>query len=613
VARFSAESIERVKDAVDMVEVVSAYTELRGAGRRLKGLCPFHDERTPSFSVDATEKVYHCFGCGEGGDVFTFVQEKESLQFADAVELLADRYGVEVEREQEDPRVEEARKRRVRLMELLDRTTAFYVKYLWEADEARKAREYLLGRGLSEESLREFGVGFAPNKWDSVLISGQRAGYSVEELVASGLVKKTQKGSHMDHFRARIMFPIRDARGRMQGLGGRATRKEQRAKYVNSPEGELFRKSKLLYGIERARGAVAKKGRAVVVEGYTDVIAAHQAGVEETVAVMGTAITPDQVKLLAAHTEEVVLALDADRAGREAMLRAQRVASGKKVRLRVAAMPEGEDPADMLAGEGPGSSAAERFAGLVDGAVDLVAFHVSTLLNDADTSTPGGRDRALDEVVPVLASMGESITRDELMREVGERLGADPGLVARRLSGAGRARPSASEGRRRAPQESQPAGRAANGGASGGGEPPKARTLTRHELREQGLLAMCIAAPAYGRDFIEKLRPEHLSSPAMIRVRDWLASHLEHPQEGLPNDDVELVSAITGLVARSEREPANPGAMELSYLELELVGVERSIASAQAEEGGPPVELQRRRGELKEQISHHQTEAPKRR
>ena len=168
---------------------------------------------------------------------------------------------------------------------------------------------------------------------------------------------------------------------------------------------------------------MAKKGRAVVVEGYTDVIAAHQAGVEETVAVMGTAITPDQVKLLAAHTDEVVLALDADRAGREAMLRAQVVASGKKVRLRVAAMPEGEDPADMLGGEGPGSSAAERFERLIEDAVDLSVFHVGTLLDDADLATPDGRDRALDEVVPVLKAMPDSITRDELVRDVGERLG----------------------------------------------------------------------------------------------------------------------------------------------------------------------------------------------
>ena len=601
-ARFSQESIERVKDAADIVEIVSAYTELRRSGQRYQGLCPFHDERTPSFSVNATEKVYHCFGCGVGGDVITFVEEKEGMAFADAVEALAERYGVEVEREEEDPRLEEARKRRARLVEVLDRTAAFYAAYLWESDEARKAREYLLGRGLREEALREFGVGFAPNKWDTVYLRGQQAGFTVEELVASGLVKKGTKGGFLDHFRARIMFPIRDARGRMQGLGGRATRENQRAKYVNSPEGELYRKSRTLYGIDRARGAIARAGRAVVVEGYTDVIAAHQAGVGETVAVMGTAITPEQVKLLSAHAEEVVLALDADRAGREAMLRAQRVAAGKRVRLRVASMPEGEDPAEMLAGEAPGSSGAERFAALVDSAVDLPAFHVRTLLDEADLGSPGGRDRALDEVMPVLAAMGDSITREELVREVGDRLDADPALVSRRLAAAGRG------GGRRAAEDQ--GGKPAQVASAQRAEP---RALSAHELREQALLALCIAAPAYGRDYLERLEAEGLGSPDLARARRWLVGHLEHPREGLPRDDAELADVVTQLVVRAQREPASPEAMELNFLLLEKAAVERQIAASEANGGDPPVELHKRRAELAERIAHHRgaTENPR--
>jgi DNA primase len=596
VARFSQESIERVKDAADIVEIVSAHTELRRSGQRFQGLCPFHDERTPSFSVNATEKVYHCFGCGVGGDVITFVEEKEGLQFGEAVEALADRYGVEIEREEEDPRAEEARKRRARLVELLDRTANFYATYLWDSDEAAKAREYLVGRGLREETLREFGVGFAPNKWDTVYLRGQQAGYSVEEMVGAGLVKKGTKGGHLDHFRARIMFPIRDARGRMQGLGGRATREGQRAKYVNSPEGELYRKSRTLYGIERARPAIAKAGRAVVVEGYTDVIAAHQAGLVETVAVMGTAITPEQVKLLSAHTEEVVLALDADRAGREAMLRAQRVAAGKRVRLRVVSMPEGEDPADLLAGESPGSGGAERFGALVDAAVDLPAFHVRTLLDEADLRSPAGRDRALDEVVPVLAAMGDSITREELVREVGDRLDADPALVSRRLAAAGR-------GGRRERDVPPPAAP----------DEPRVepRVLSAQERQEQGLLAMCIAAPADGQGYLERIGEEHLSSPAMKRARDWLVEHLDEPDAALPREDAELGDTVMGLIARSHLEPASPEAMELSFLQLERNAVERRIAAAEANGGDPPIELQKQRAELSERIAHHQSVVPK--
>ena len=223
-----------------------------------------------------------------------------------------------------------------------------------------------------------------------MLIRGQRAGYSIEEIEAAGLILKSQKGrGHYDRFRSRIIFPIRDARGRVQGFGARALLPDQKPKYVNSPEGELYSKRRTLYGIERARGRrSSKSGRAVVVEGYTDVIACHQAGIRDAVAIMGTAITPEQVKLLSAYAEEAVLALDADRAGREAMLRAQAVASGKRLRLRVARMPAGKDPADLLAG-GDGASAT-AFRDAIEAAEDLPVFHVHTLLDDGDLSSPVG-------------------------------------------------------------------------------------------------------------------------------------------------------------------------------------------------------------------------------
>ena len=273
-----------------------------------------------------------------------FVEEKDGLGFAEAVELLADRYGVELEREQEDPRAEASRQQRRRLEQLLDRTAAFYASYLWESKEAGKAREYLAERGLAEEVLRGFGVGYAPSAWDKILVRGQQAGFSVEELRGVGLVQRGRQGGEYDRFRSRIMFPIRDRRGRTLGFGGRAMRSDQGAKYVNTAETDFFHKSQLLYGVDKAKAAIAKATRAVVVEGYTDVLALHQAGVEETVGVMGTAITGEQVATLSGMVEEVVLALDADSAGQEAMLRAQRVAAGRKMRLRVAAMPAGRGP-----------------------------------------------------------------------------------------------------------------------------------------------------------------------------------------------------------------------------------------------------------------------------
>lgn len=630
-SRLTEETIERVRDAVDFVEVVSAHTDLRRQGERFVGLCPFHEERTPSFSVDPREKLYYCFGCEAGGNVFRFLEEKEGLSFADAVEALADRYGVEVERESEDPRAEAARRRRARLGELLDRTAAFYSHYLWQAPKAAKARDYLAGRGLGEEVLRAFEVGFAPSAWDQVLTRGQRAGFSIEELRDAGLVQRGRQGGFYDRFRTRITFPVRDPRGRVQGFGARDMRRDPKPKYLNSPEGALYRKSRTLFGIDRARGPIARSGRGIVVEGYTDVLALHQAGIEEAVAVMGTAITPEQIGLAAGYAEELVLALDADRAGRAAMLRAQRVARGRNLRLRVATMPEGEDPAGMLAERG----GAERFRELVEAAEEMPAFHVRTILEGAELETPAGRDAALDEAIPVLAAMGETISRDELARRVADRLDADPGLVARRVRGArpepapageaagGRperaaARPgavggsgeqSAGVGAVGAAAGADDAGR---GGADGRGDGRTARARRPppprpHERRERALLAMCIAVPDVGATYIERLRPEHLSGPVAARALDWLREHLAEPASGLPRDDPDLVSLVTQLKMAAEREPASPEAMELNFLELERRAVERRIAASREGGGDPPVELQRKRAELNDRIAHHRS------
>jgi len=586
VALISTESLERVKQAADIVEVVSAHTDLRRQGARWVGLCPFHEERTPSFSVDAQEKLYHCFGCGAGGDTIKFVEEKEGLGFAEAVELLADRYGVELEREREDPQAEARRQRRRRLGDLLDRTAAFYAAYLWESDEAAKAREYLAQRGLNEEVLRSFAVGFAPSAWDKVLLRGQRAGFKVEELRGVGLVQRGRGGGEYDRFRSRIMFPIRDRRGRTLGFGGRAMRSDQGAKYVNTAETDFFHKSQMLYGIDLAKAAIAKAGRAVVVEGYTDVLALHQAGIEEAVGVMGTAITEEQVAALSGMVDEVVLALDADGAGQEAMLRAQRVAAGRKMRLRVAAMPAGEDPAEMMAAEG----GAERFRQLLDGAVELISFQVDLVLGRTDAGSPAERDGALAEVAPILAGMGESASRDELVRRVAERLDLEPAMVMGRVVAA------------------QPASGGPGGSslAERGGAPAPRRSgeLTSRERRERALLAMCIALPDEGSEFLARLEEGHLS-PLGARAAAWLRKHPDDPASDLPREDAELSGLIAELVIVAHDEPASPEAMELNFLLLEQRRIEAEIAAAgEQDDYEKRAALSRERAALVERIAH---------
>ncbi len=583
-ALISAESVERVKQAADIVEVISTHTDLRRQGARWVGLCPFHEERTPSFSVDAQEKLYHCFGCGVGGDTIKFVEEKEGLGFAEAVELLADRYGVELEREREDPQAEARRQQRRRLEELLQRTSTFYAGYLWESEEAGRAREYLAGRGLGEETLRGFGVGYAPSAWDTVLLRGQRAGFRVEELRQVGLAQRGRGGGEYDRFRSRIMFPIRDRRGRTLGFGGRAMRADQGAKYVNTAETDFFHKSRMLYGVDLAKAAIAKAGRAVVAEGYTDVLALHQAGVEEAVGVMGTAITDEQVAALSGMVEEVVLALDADAAGQEAMLRAQRVASGRKMRLRVAPMPAGEDPAEMMTAEG----GAERFRELVEGAVDLPAFQVGMVLDRTDVSSPAERDRALAEVAPVMAGMGETASREELVRQVADRLDLEPAMVMGRVVAAQPATGGSAE-----PPQRQAAGA------------PKRRSaeLTSRERRERALLAMCIALPDEGREYLARLGVAHLS-PLGARAAAWLRAHPEDPASNLPQDDDELASLIAELVILSHDEPASAEAMELNFLLLEQRRLEAEIAAAgQAGEPERRANLSRERAALVERIA----------
>jgi DNA primase len=589
-ALISDESLERVKQTVDIVEVISAHTDLRRQGARMVGLCPFHEERTPSFSVDPQDKLYHCFGCGVGGDVIKFVEEKDGLGFVEAVELLADRYGVELERDQEDPRAEARRARQRRLEQLLDRTASYYSNYLWESKEGEKAREYLAGRGLEEGTLRDFGVGFAPSAWDKILVAGQRAGFKVEELRGVGLVQRGRGGGEYDRFRARIMFPIRDRRGRVLGFGGRAMRSDQGAKYVNTAETDFFHKSQLLYGVDRAKTAIAKAGRAVVVEGYTDVLALHQAGFEEAVGVMGTAITGEQVATLSGMVEEVVLALDADSAGQEAMLRAQRVAAGRRMRLRVAAMPAGEDPAEMAA-EGGG---AERFGEIVERAVELAAFQVGLVLDRTDVGSPTERDRSLTEVAPILAAMGEGIVREDLVRQVADRLDLEPALVMGRVVAA---TPASGGGGGEEPRRAAAPAPAA---------PPQRRSadLTSRERRERALLAMCIALPAEGQVYLGRLDEAHLSATG-VRAVAWLREHPGDPASNLPRGDDELAGLVTELVMLSREEPASPAAMELNFLLLEQRRLEDELAAA-GERGDYErrTSLSRERAALVERIAH---------
>lgn len=609
-SKFTPDTIDRVRAAADMVEIVSAQTDLkRAGGGRYMGLCPFHDERSPSFSVNATDKLYHCFGCGVGGDLFEFVMSTESIDFPTAVETLAERYGVEVTREKEDPQAEKRRQEKARLTELMDRTGAFYSNFFQTADEARKAREYLAGRGLDAEVLTRFGVGYAPSAWDTLLVRSQRAGFKVDELERAGLAQKGRNGGFYDRFRERITFPIRDARGRTLGFGARAMRDQQGAKYINTAENELFHKSEILYGIDQARPAMAKADRAILVEGYTDVIALHQVGLTDAVGIMGTALTEQQVAQLSAVVSTVILALDADAAGQKAMLRAQEVAAGRQLQILVAAIPEGEDPAEMVIEEG----GADRFRELVDGAIELADFQVDLILSGVDTSSPRDRDRGLAEAAPVLAKVPPGATRQELIRRVTEKLQIDPSVVLSRVEAA---ESGETEMARQRPGNT---GTSTSAPGQASGQAPDAATvqaptrpvLSRRERTERWLLAMCVARPEEGRQWLEKLDTRHLTSPLIERTVEWLKGHLDDPASGLDPEDRELQKMVAALVARADPDLVGTGSIRRNFLELELAALEDDIAAAAREgDAARRAELSRQRSELVEQIRRAGADEP---
>jgi DNA primase len=342
-ARIKDASVEAVKGAAEILPLVEDYVRLRKAGGTYKGLCPFHQEKTPSFTVSPARGTFKCFGCGEGGDAIAFVEKLEQVDFVGAIETLAKRFGVAIEYEEISPEAERDRRRKDRLGQLLERATAFYERMLWDSEQGAFAREYLATRGLGEEVCRAFRLGYAPG--GATLARGaQKEDFTRDDLLAAGLANS--RGN--DYFQRRLLFPLTDARGGVRGFQARRLYDDDRlaAKYVNSPESDLFKKGDLLYGLDTARQPIAKEDRAVVVEGNTDVIALRQAGFLPVVASMGTALTEKQLKELQRLTKRLFLCFDSDAAGTDATLRGMELAVAQGFEVKVVPLPQGSDPAD---------------------------------------------------------------------------------------------------------------------------------------------------------------------------------------------------------------------------------------------------------------------------
>jgi DNA primase len=603
-ARYTDESRERVRDAVDFGELVGARTELKAAGvRRLQGLCPFHDERTPSFGIDPVEKLYHCFGCGAGGDLFQFVMETEGLDFGAALESLAERYRVPLERETEDPQDAARRQRKERLYALLERTAAYYVRVLWEAPEAATAREYLASRGLQEDALRAYRVGWAPDAFDRVLNGSRRAGFSEEELKAAGLIQPSKgRSGAIDRFRGRITFPLADERGRVLGFGARAMKPDQQPKYLNTSDGEVFHKGRIVYGADLARAAAAKAGRVVLVEGYTDVIALHQAGVPEVVAQMGTALTENQVDAIARLAPKALFCQDPDSAGQAsvtrgiAALRGHNAArSTRAVDFRIVRLPAKQDPADVVQESGP-----EAMRELLEKAVPIERFEVERALEQEGAST----DELLAAAAQTLAPMPASVLRAELVKLVSDRLGLGEQLVNEVLRApAGGPPPNGSNGGGqdggwgerggRQWDNSRQGGRPWSDNRRGGGgrdrfrpmappEPADPRTaLVKREQSERAFLAYCVALPEEGEERLAAVDvDDYFSTPATRQAAAYLRGRLRTPASSLPRGDEDLARLVAEIAVTAGGLEATSAKLELEALQLDLHRLERHISNA---------------------------------
>ncbi|MCO6439256.1 MAG: DNA primase [Phycisphaerae bacterium] len=430
--RGLARAKQAILDRASLIDVVGEHVSLRRSGRRWVGLCPFHNEKTPSFTVNPDLGIFKCFGCGKSGDLFSFVMEREQVSFVDAMRLLADRTGVRIE--EESRRSGSSEIGRPELIRVNAWAQQLFSRQLWSSDIGRSAREYVERRGIVRETAQSFSLGLSVDDGQRLIDAALKAGFSQKLLLAADLLRTSEQGRVYATFRNRLMFPIRDAGGRVLGFGGR-TLGDDPAKYINTRQTLLFDKGRGLYGIDLARESIRTKGRAVLVEGYTDCMLLHQAGFTETVATLGTALTPWQVDLLRRFGEQAVIVFDSDAAGETAADRAIGVALPRCLGVSLAQVPEGKDPADFVL-----SCGAERFSDVLNGAVEALRFKWSATHARFDgNASDAGRREALERFLQTVGEVWsggavDAIQRGLIVNQVSHLLKIDAGEVSALLS-----------------------------------------------------------------------------------------------------------------------------------------------------------------------------------
>jgi DNA primase len=496
------EDVVRVRESTDLIALVSEHLALKRVGRRFVGLCPFHQEKTPSFGVNPEMGRYYCFGCNASGDAISFVREIEHLDFVEAVERLASRAGIQLR--YDDRRAGEAKSRQSRLREVVAEAITFYHRLLLESAEGGAARRYLRSRGFDGDAARRFELGWAPDAWDSLSRHLQQKGCKRDDIVDAGLAFVNRANKLQDQFRARLLFPIYDARGEPSGFGGRALGNDG-PKYKNSPENPIYQKSRLLYGLNWAKGEIVARGEVVVCEGYTDVMAFALAGAPHAVATCGTALTDDHVQLLKNFARKVVLAYDADAAGQGAAEKWYRWEQEFEIQVRVADLPPGRDPADVWRDD------PALLVQALERAEPFLQFRVDRLLGVADLSTLEGKARAGEAAAGIVAQHPSDLVRDQYAMQLAGRLQIDVdrlrGAIESRVGGGprpgdrGAAARGGAPGRDRGPRD-RGNGRSGGANARTNGD-ERRREPVRVDRREEDVLRWAVHEPAVVADWLD--------------------------------------------------------------------------------------------------------------
>lgn len=503
--------INEIKYRNDIETAVSQYVNLKRRGKNLVGLCPFHSEKTPSFTVYPENGSFYCFGCGVGGDVFTFTGLIENLDYMESIKLLAERSGISLPQDGYDDSLQRLKKK---IYDINRDTARFFHSFLMSPG-GKWALDYLTGRGLTVKTIKHFGLGAAPDSWDALIHHLKEKGYTESDMLAANVIGKSNRGGFYDRFRKRVMFPIINIRGNIVAFSGRAMPGEdkQGGKYVNTSDTPVYKKSENLFGINFAKSVCSE--RVILVEGNMDVISLHQAGFENTVAPLGTAFTTEQANLLSRYTKEIVLMLDADAAGQKAVRRASGLLENTGLSVRVVVVPDGKDPDEYIKKNGK-----ERFAALLEGAVSDMEYKLLTAAKDIDLNSEDGRLKYLAAAAEIIAATDDIMTRDIYIGRLSEKYGVSRTALNARIDEL-RKRNSRQKQKKEISDIIRPK-------FTKDDINPERRKSVKGTAAEETLIAVLLKNPDFYKIALDKLPPEKMLTSLNRRIYETIISVLEH-------------------------------------------------------------------------------------